>query len=62
LATVLREKLDAASLRTVEEGNVMARNKCELVALDNEAGKVPHYWLCLHVQIAEHTIRAPAAE
>jgi hypothetical protein len=46
----------------VEVGNVLARNECELAALDHEAAKVAHYWLCLHVQIAEHNIGAPAAE
>jgi hypothetical protein len=46
-ARVLGEKLDVASLRLVERGNVLARNDCELAALDHKPGKGAHYWLCL---------------
>jgi hypothetical protein len=62
MARVLGESFDVTSLRIVEVGDVLARNERELAALDYEAGKVAHDWLCLHVQVAEHHIGAPAAK
>jgi hypothetical protein len=51
------------ALRIVEVGNVLTRDERELAALEHEAGKVAHYWLCLYVKIvAEHNVGAPAAE
>lgn len=55
MASLLREKLDKPCLRRLEVGNVLARDEHEVDALDHEAGKVVHYWLCLYVKIAEHT-------